>query len=346
MKPHLTILVVGLLLAATVITNLKTGLAEDYQLPEESEFTEIVDIHVNCTTANVLVVCGVISNNTELVRFPAEITMNTTELLNATEVRVGVSKVGSFLWIVFNNTEVAGAEKYADAMVKTNFDPVFGLGLTYSSTSVEDTYVNVTFTGSAVSNLTEYTEWLMMECLASDLGGFSLTFVPITYEASACTLIGAQKESGGFDWTYGMGVMYSTTIPDGSDEHTVDVLDLLDVVSLAPSPYAAVSYGITSIYVSTVMTIIYSNTTVNFVDCEPEQAQPPTRLRGWYIPPPTSPTQLQATFMFANDPSPVTALSLTFSGVIIPEFTMPMLMTFLTFATAFAVALRKRFSIK
>jgi hypothetical protein len=92
---------------------------------------------------------------------------------------------------------------------------------------------------------------------------------------------------------------------------------------------------------SMVIVTIKSNTTVTFVSCEPEQASPPAR--GWYIYQQISPTQLQAMFSFGGDPSPVTALFLTFGGVIIPEFTMPMLVTFLTFATAVAVTFKKRF---
>jgi hypothetical protein len=341
MKPHLVFLV-AVLLAATVITNVKTGLTMVYKyLPVEAELMEIVNVDVNCTTAKVSVVCGVISNNTVLVHFPAEINMNAVELENATEVMVGFSTEDSFLWIVFNNTEVSGAEKYANVTVETYFELVFGRSFTHNSTSVEDTYVNVTFTGSAVANLTEYTEWLMMECLASDLEGFSLTFIPMTNETGAYTLIGARKESGGFDWMYAMGVMYHTTIPDGPSEHTIDVLDLLDVESLAPSPYSQGQSGITIVYMSMVMLTINSNTTVTFVSCEPGQASPPAR--GWYIYPQISPTELQATFMFGDNPSPVTALSLTFSGIIIPEFTTPTLMAVLTFAATVAVALKKRF---
>jgi len=337
MKPHLVFLV-AVLLAATVMTNVKTGLTMVYEyLPVEAELREIVNVDVNCTTAKVSVVCGVISNNTVLVHFPAEINMNITELLNATEVMVGFSTEDSFLWIVFNNTEVGGAEKYANVTVETYFEPVFGRGYTYNSTSVEDTYVNVTFTGSAVANLTEYTEWLMTECLTSDLEGFSLTFIPMTNETGAYTLIGAMKESGGFDWMYAMGVMYHTTIPDGPGEHTIDVLDLLDVESLAPSPYSFYFPA----YMSMVMLTINSNETVTFVSCEPGQASPPAR--GWYISPPIQPTQLQATFMFGDNPSPVTALSLTFGGVIIPEFTTPTLMAVLTFAATVATALKRRF---
>jgi hypothetical protein len=341
LKLHLAFLVIVLLFVATAITNSKIGLAEDYQFPAEAELTEIVNINVNCTTANVSVTCGVISNNTMLVHFPAEINMNITELLNATEVVVGFSTEDSFLWIVFNNTEVGGAEKYANVTVETYFEPVFGREYMYNSTSVEDTYVNVTFTGSAVANLTEYTEGLMTECLAFDLGGFSLTFIPMTYETGACTLIGAQKESGGFDWMYAMGVMYHTTIPDGPGEHTIDVLDLLDVESLAPSPYSQGQSGITIVYMSMVMLTINSSTPVTFVSCKPGQASPPAR--GWYIYPQIQPTQLQAMFMFGDSPLPVNVLSLTFSGEIIPEFTTPMLIAVLTFAAAVAVALKKRF---
>ena len=73
-------------MAATAITNVKTGLAGDYAFP--GELMEIVNIDVNCTTANVLVICGVISANVTLVNFPAEINMNAIELENATEVMV------------------------------------------------------------------------------------------------------------------------------------------------------------------------------------------------------------------------------------------------------------------
>ena len=341
MKLHLALLMAALLLVAMVTTNVEIGSAGGNGPSAEAGLREIVMVEVDCTTARVSVGCGVISNNTELVHFPAEINMNVIELLNATEVMVGFSTKGSILWIVFNNTEVGGAEKYANFTVETYFEPVFGLGFTYNSTSVNAPYVNVTFTGSAVANLTEYTEWLMMECLASDLGGFSLTFIPMTYETGAYTFIGAMKESCGFDWMYSIGVMYSTTILDGPGEHTVDVLSLLDVEALAPSPYSEMPSGVTIAYMSTVILTINSNTSITFVSCEPGQASPPER--GWYVYPPIQPTQIQATFSFGNDSSPVTALSLTFSGMIIPEFTMPMLMTFLTFATAIALALRKRF---
>jgi hypothetical protein len=340
MKPHLALLVVGLLLAATAITNLKICLAEDSQLPEGVEFMEIVDININCTTASVSVTCGVISNNTELVRFPAEIDMNAAEWENVTQVMAGFSTANSFLSYLFNNTEEDNAEYLANILTN-QLNTVFGTSFSHNSTSPSNGYVNVTYTGVGVGNLTDYTTWLMEECLASDLRGFSLTFIPMTNETGAYTLIGAMKESGGFDWIYAMGVMYHTTIPDGPGEHTIDVLDLLDVESLAPSPYSQVQQGITSIYMSMIIVTINSNETVAFVSCEPEQASPPAR--GWYIYPPIQPTQLQATFMFGDNPSPVTALSLTFSGVIIPEFTTPMLMAVLTFAATVATTLKRRF---
>jgi hypothetical protein len=337
MKPRLAFLVVVLLFVATAITNSKIVFAEDYQFPAEAELTEIVNVNVNCTTANVSVICGVISNNTMLVHFPAEINMNITELLNATEVVVGFSTEGSFLWIVFNNTEVGGAEKYANVTVEMYFEPVFGRGYMYNSTSVEDTYVNVTFTGSAVANLTEYTEGLMTECLASDLGGFSLTFIPMTYETGACTLIGAQKESGGFNWTYAMGVMYFTTVSDGLGEHTIDVLGLLNVESLAPSPYALVQTGMGPFYASIVDLKIYG--TVSFLDCEPERV-PYLGMRGWYII--TETDMLEATFSFGGSPDPVSELWLSFTGEVVSEFTAPVLVV-LTLSTCLVVAVRKRF---
>ncbi|MEM2676938.1 MAG: hypothetical protein QXJ77_03425 [Candidatus Bathyarchaeia archaeon] len=328
-----------------VIAGCGTCLADSQQSIIEYKFVEIAEVSVNCTTAEVMVVCGVMSTDATLVHFPAEIKMNTTELENVTQITLVASTSGSILCFVFNNTEAAGAEKYANVTVKT-FELYFGLGFSHNSTKTFNSYVNVTFTGNGVGNLTEFTQSLMRDCLISDLGGFSLTFIPLTKEVGACVLLEALKESGGFEWEYGMGVAYSTVFPDGSGEHTVDVLDLLNVESLAPSEYALIIAIPDNFYSSMVKLDILSNTSVTFVSCVPNQTTIPKTTRGWYINPsvPSPIIALQGIFYFGGDNRPVTELSLTFRGFVIPEFTAPTFTAVLMFVSIAAIAFKKRFN--
>ncbi|MEM1536374.1 MAG: hypothetical protein QXT10_02905 [Candidatus Bathyarchaeia archaeon] len=323
------------------VAGYRTCLAADNQWGEY-EFVEIVMISVNCTTAQVSVDSGVISANETLVHFPSGIDMNAEILTNATQIMLSVSTSNSILHFVFNNTEANNAEKYANTTVELCFEQHFHLGFKHNSTVPFNSFVNVTFTGNGVGNMTEFTEQLIGDCLAPDLGGFSSTFLSIAREINAYTHLVAQKASGSFEWTYAMGVSYSTTFPDGAGEHTVDVLDLLNVELLAPSEYAFIIAVPNSFYTSIVILDVVSNTTVTFVSCAPNQASAP-RIRGWYInlyvP---SPAKIQGTFSFGGDNTPVTELSLTFSGVIIPEFTVPAY-TVLMLTSVVAVAIKKRF---
>lgn len=340
MKLRVAIFVAVLLATATVMAGVRMGLAQ--QLPEGAEFAEIVMVDVNCTKASMLVASGVMSNNTELVHFPAEINMNAAEWENVTQVMVGFSTADSFLFYIFNNTSEDNAESIANTLTN-QLNTVFGTSFGHNSTYQSNGYVNVTYAGVDVANLTQYTEWLMQDCLASDLGGFSLTFIPMTKETSAYTVIMAQKESGGFNWTYVMGVMYYTSITEGTGEHTIDILDLLNVESLAPSNYSLTSIPEYPypIYVSIVMLNVISDTSVTFVSCRPDQASPPNR--GWYISPQIWPTQLEGVFSFGGDKTPANELWLTFSGTVIPEFAASILMAVSTIATTITVFIKKRF---
>jgi len=115
--------------------------------------------------------------------------------------------------------------------------------------------------------------------LISDLDGFSLAFVSMTNELNAAILVSAVKESGKFNWVYSLGTRYSTNIQVGAGDHKIDLLDLLGVNSLSPSPYTLTQ----EFYVSTVMLAIISNETVSYVSSEPGLASPPSQLKGWYI---------------------------------------------------------------
>jgi hypothetical protein len=154
----------------------------------------------------------------------------------------------------------------------------------------------------------------------------------------AVVVVSVMKDSGGFDWEYSMMVGYYTSITPGSGNHTIDVLYLLNVESLAPSSYASeVEIG----YTSMVSLTIYSNQTISYVSCQPGLADFPGN-RGWtYYQ--YEPTSLVAYFGFGNDPSPVSPLTFTFSGLVVPEFTTLALLVMFALTAMISIIIKKRF---
>jgi hypothetical protein len=147
------------------------------------------------------------------------------------------------------------------------------------------------------------------------------------------------KDVGSFDWTGYMMTGYMTTITAGSDSHLVDVLDLLDVDSLAPSKYAtAPEMG----YSSLVTVMISSDSPVGYVTSQPGTTTNPTQ-RGWFLYPIPLPNTLDAMFYFGLSPSPQSPLTLTFSGVVVPEFTTTALLVLFLVSAMAALIVRKRF---
>ncbi|MEM1514565.1 MAG: hypothetical protein QXH24_00690 [Candidatus Bathyarchaeia archaeon] len=307
---------------------------------EGPSFAESISVTVNCTTAELTIFSTIYSADVSLVHFPPGVDMSRGELTDAVLIVVGFSREASGLVIGFNNTDAATARSLADA-VKGSIETAFNMGFTftYNSTETEDTYVYVSYTGPGKSDLTGYLSWLMERCLAPDLGGFTLTFLPMSSKMEAIVKVSAGKESGGFEWIYYMTVGYSTSVPTGMGPHKIDILELLNVDSLAPSEYA--SYG--GWFVSTVQFIVLSNDTVSYVSSEPGLVSPPTQMRGWLVnpTPPQPPVQLMAQFSFANDPTSVNKLSLTFSGLIIPEFMAATPLTMLILAVSIVLVVKK-----
>lgn len=97
----------------------------------------------------------------------------------------------------------------------------------------------------------------------------------MTNKTNAHAGLGAFKDSGGFNWYYGMGMLYSTSIPTGIGVHTIDVPNLLNVESLEPSPNASMPMGLPELYASLVTLNIYSNATISFVECKLGQVNNP-----------------------------------------------------------------------
>jgi hypothetical protein len=180
----------------------------------------------------------------------------------------------------------------------------------------------------------------MSQCLVSDLEGFSSSFVPMSDEPGAYASVAAMKDVDSFNWTCLMMTGYVTTIETGSGNHPVNVLDLLHVSSLAPSNYAT---ELETGYSSLVMVMISSDSPIAFVASEPENVTDPTE-RGWFLFPIPLPNTIEAWFGFGSDPSPQSPLTLTFSGVVIPEFTTTALLALLLVSATIALIVRKRFS--
>ncbi|MEM2719039.1 MAG: hypothetical protein QXJ13_07380 [Candidatus Bathyarchaeia archaeon] len=308
---------------------------------EEPSFAESISVTVNCTTAELTIFSTVHSIDASLVHFPSEVNLNRGELIDATSITVAFSRDGSSLLIAFNNTDAATARTLADA-VKGSIENAFNAGFIWNTTKIESSYVYVEYIGPGKRDLTEYTSWLMERCLAPDLKGFTLTFLPISSEENAFVGVNAAKESGGFNWIYFMTVGYSTSAPVGMGPHKIDILDLLNVESLTPSSYASYEGW----FISTVQFVVVSNGTVSFLSSEPGLMSPPTQLKGWLTNiPPQPPAQLIAQFSFADDPTPVDRLSITFSGLIIPEFTAPTQLILLILAISVTLAARKRLRV-
>jgi hypothetical protein len=304
---------------------------------DEAQLTENIAISVNCTTADLHITSMVMSADPSLVNFTNGVNMNNPDLEKATTISVIFSADGSFLGYLFNNTDTTTATTIADS-ITPSISTAFNTTFTYSSTGTYETFTNVTYTAPGKVNLRSYTEWLITRCLASDLEGFSLTFPPMSQAPHAVVVVSAMKDSGGFDWTYSMMVGYYKSITPRSGDHTVDVLYLLNVASLAPSSYASEpEIG----YSSTVMLAIYSNQTINYVSCQPELAVYPGQ-RGWlyYQPEPTS---IMAYFGFGVDPSPVSPLTFTFSGLVVPEFTTLALLAVFALTATITLIMKKRF---
>jgi hypothetical protein len=161
----------------------------------------------------------------------------------------------------------------------------------------------------------------------------------MTFEPGAQTAVLSVKNSGTFDWTNSMITGYMTSFAPDSGDHLVDILDLLDVSELAPSPYAAeVEIG----YASQVLLIVSSDSSVTYVSSEPDLAMPPAR--GWFLNPIPLPNTLMAQFSFDSNSTPQSPLTLTFSGNVVPEFTATTLLFQFLLVAMIVLTARKRLS--
>jgi len=297
------------------------------------ELNENIMVDVFCDTATGYVLSSVQSDNASKVHFPSGVDMNDPDLENVTGIALSFSTLSSTLGYVFNNTDSATARSIADAFT-TDMSTAFSTSFTYSSTGINDSVVTVAYTAAGKGNLTEYTEGLMSQCLISGIEGFSLALLPTTSKPGATTMVSAIR--WGSTWLYSMQTKYDISIPTGPGSHTIDVLDLLDVSSLAPSPYAPRFMG--SYMMSAVNIAIHGTETVTYISSEPGLAGGMFE-RGWTF---TEGIYATAYFYFGNDSSPVSPLTLTFGTTVIPEFPSMLILPLFIIATLLVVTLYKR----
>lgn len=288
-------------------------------------FVERIGVSLNCTTAELQVLSMVVSNDISLVHFPPKVDMGKSEFASVASIIVVFTRTFSRLVFAFNNTDTEASRLLADS-VKGTMEEAFEEAFTWSSTEIIEGHCVVTYAGPGKGDLTGYLSWLMDRCLAQDLGGFSLTFIPISGEENAFVEIIADRSEETGELVYLMAVGYYTSVPVGAGPHKIDFLRLLNVESLAPSKYASPLYWGTS---SIVDFVILSNETVSYVTSEPgaavlfsSESLAYPMSRGWYMVPSDwlePPQRLHVFFSFGDSLSPVEKLTLTFSGLIIPE---------------------------
>ncbi len=288
------------------------------QGPVPSFYVEQISAGASCANGTISVTSLVFSNQTSLMHFPAGVDMTRPELRNATLITIVFSPSPSKSVLLYEfNTTLDDARSLA-ATVTPSIENAFKTNFWYNSTRMRHNYSEVSYLGDGKPDLLSYLGWLKNNCLASDLGGFTETFVPAA-SIGAYPVVSAGKKSGEYSWTYQFGVTRGERLQGGPGTHKMDILELLNVSSLQPSQYAFSSSA--GMYGSQVMAIVVSNDTVSFDSCEPGFVSPMTgQLRGWVYRQGT-PTVLTGTFTFANDPSPVAPLSFTFRGMVVPEFT-------------------------
>jgi len=312
--------------------------------PPSYNFMEQVLVMVNCSEATLTNVISLMTSNETLVRYPSGVNMMDSHFELCESVSVSVTPQGSILVYIFNTTDTSAATGHAGA-ITPSVSGAFGLSFSFHSVGLTYGMTNVTCIAPAVSNvLSYYTGTLKPLCLKSDLAGFSDAIPNLLNVQPSKSYAGitAFKTSGDFNWQFMFFAGYfEVQIPTGTG-YTIDVLDLLGAASLVPSSYAYAG----AFCMSIVPVMVEPETTVSFVSCTPNQASMQYISRGWYVFPPDITESLNAIFYFGNDVTPVTALTLTFSGAIVPEFSSLTLIIIMIVCTVGILAFKKRFPKK
>lgn len=301
----------------------------------ELVFVEMVMITVDCQSASVLTMLNIHSENDTLIRFPSPVDLNDTNLEDAVIVGVMSSADSSLLTYQFEGISETQAETNAAAITPSIMSAV-DVSFEHESTDTVGAEVHVNYTGPGQSDMPSFVSSMVSECVGAEVDGFSDAILSLATQTTASALmLSAYKESGGFNWSIGIGAMCSSMIPTGSGPHTINVLTLLGVSSLTPSP---LSFSTALGFYQSIVLLTISDTALSFDSCEPDETTDPSQ-RGWMH---MFPTTGLATFYFGNDPSPVAPLTFTFGGIVIPEFTPLATMITLALIAACTITFKRR----
>jgi hypothetical protein len=343
----------GLCLSALLVVLLLVLVVGRVNAQSSTTITESVSINIDCQAGTVDVSSSEYVfpvNDTTPVHTPSGVNVTSINHSDVNEVTLTFSASNSTLAIRGARINASNARTIGDP-VATMMSTGFQTSFTYDYTSIFGQFVYYKAAGK--SSLPQFMQSLMSWCFVSDLNGFSPTFVRIAGEPGAYITVDTFFSSN-YDWGFSVKCSYETGMSTGSGDHTVDVLNLVGVNSLAPSNYSAYYSDIylTTVYVSGVdVTIMPSNGgTVTYMSSQPTgltTVQPPAGVldaRGWhdYYGSGTSPS-----FRFENDSSPVNQLSYTFSGTVVPEFPSSIVVSlFMVIFTLAAIVAIRRFPRK
>lgn len=279
-------------------------------------------------------------NDTSPVHTPSGVNVTNMSQSDVKDVTLTFSTSNSTI-VVWALNETA-ARTIGDAwatMLSTGFQTNF----------VYDSYLYgfVNYKAAGKSNLAQYMQSLLSWCSVADLNGFSSTLVQIAGKPGAYITVETYPSSNN-DWSFKIKGVYDTTMPTGSGAHTIDVLSLLGVTSLAPSAYSGDydSTYLTTVYLASVDVNIASSQTVSYTSSQPaglSTVEPPIGVlapRGWAD---YGGTGAGPVFAFENDSSAVNQLSYTFNGTVVPEFPSSVIVSLFMVISMAAILATKRF---
>jgi hypothetical protein len=312
------------------------------QPPEPTLYSEQIILSLDCDTGKLDVSCRLTSVDSTLVYYPSPVDLADAHLKNCTSIVTTFNGSSSILIFTFNDTAGTEAENNAAAIVPS-METAFGITFTYDSTIViyvPYPYVMVTYIGDSISDMAMFLASLQTSCVQSDVEGFSEVLSTFFTHAETATIV-IDAANGTSQWLTMLTAEYQTSFPDGSVEHTIDVLYYLGNESrpLQPSEYAKMlSYYLWS-YVDIT---IYSSNTVSFATCQPDEAD--ITDPGWYITERGPGDTVSGILYFSDDASIGNIVTFTFGGIVLPEPVTLASLVFIVFLTTALVYLRRRHS--
>ena len=271
-------------------------------------YLESAAVYVEYDQARVHVSCFVACNGSTYIHFPAEASLENSEIENCFWITLEFNRSLSTLVYHFKeDMNVLTAREEAEnftRLINSAFDKEFR-----EFSVAENDFVNITYTAEGVSDIFEYLNVLKSKCLKPDLGGFSENIISSIVGCSESSSFGiAAKRSYIGTWQYSFYATCEKPIQKDTDSHVIDVLNCFGVESVQPSSYAKFKGN----YLSSITVSVVFGESVSLVSYSPDcEARKSFVDRGWYFSA-SSDHEISGTFYFGSDPTPVQDLTVTF----------------------------------